>query len=87
MKHSPGQKAFFSDAYVKALVRQRNERSMRSYAPVIMDESDGPIQPELVGQYYEMQRRYWDIPVLVVSHSPASHEHIIQHIDIEEVKI
>lgn len=86
MKHSPGQKAFFSDAYVKALVRQRNERSMRSYAPVIMDESDGPIQPELVGQYYEMQRRYWDIPVLVVSHSPASHEHIIQHIDIEEVK-
>lgn len=86
MKHSPGQKAFFSDAYVKALVRQRNERSMRSYAPVIMDESDGPIQPELVGQYYEMQRRYWTIPVLAVSHSPASHEHIIQHIDIEEVK-
>jgi DNA repair exonuclease SbcCD ATPase subunit len=86
MKHSPGQKAFFSDAYVKALVRQRNQRSQRSYAPVIMDESDGPIQPELVGQYYEMQRRYWDLPVLVVSHSPASHEHIEYAIDIEEVK-
>jgi len=51
-----------------------------------MDESDGPIQPELVGQYYEMQRRYWDLPVLVVSHSPASHEHIEFSIDIEEVK-
>lgn len=86
MKHSPGQKAFFSDAYVKALVRQRNERSQRSYSPVIMDESDGPIQPELVGQYYEMQRRYWNLPVLVVSHSPASHEHIEYAIDIEEVK-
>lgn len=87
MKHSPGQKAFFSDAYVKALVRQRNQRSQRSYAPVIMDESDGPIQPELVGQYYEMQRRYWNLPVLVVSHSPASHEHIEYAIDIEEVKV
>ena len=87
MKFSPGQKAFFSDAYVKALVRQRNERAHRSYTPVIMDESDGPIQPELVGQYYEMQRRYWNLPVLVVSHSPASHEHIEHMIDIEEVKV
>jgi len=88
MKFSPGQKAFFSDAYVKALVRQRNERACRSYTPVIMDESDGPIQPELVGQYYEMQSRYWvDVPVLVVSHSPASHEHIEHMIDIEEIKV
>lgn len=87
MKYSPGQKAFFSDAYVKALVRQRNERAHRSYKPVIMDESDGPIQPELVASYYEMQRRYWtDCPVLAVSHSPASHEHIEHSIDIQEIK-
>jgi len=86
MKFSPGQKAFFSDAYVKALVRQRNERSNRSYAPIIMDESDGPIQPELISEYYEMQRRYWtDTPVLVVSHSPASHEHIEHTITVDEL--
>lgn len=86
LKFSPGQKAFFSDAYVKALVRQRNERSSRSYAPIIMDESDGPIQPELIADYYEMQRRYWtDTPVLVVSHSPASHEHIENTITIKEL--
>jgi hypothetical protein len=87
MKFSPGQKAFFADAYVKALVRQRNERAHRSYKPVIMDESDGPIEPGLVADYYEMQRRYWmDCPVLAVSHSPASHEHIEYSIDIEELK-
>ena len=75
MKFSPGQKAFFSDAYVKALVRQRNERSNRSYAPIIMDESDGPIQPELIPEYYEMQRRYWTDTPVGWCHSP-SHEHI-----------
>ena len=86
LKFSPGQKAFFSDAYVKALVRQRNERSSRSYAPIIMDESDGPIQPELIADYYEMQRQYWtDLPVLAVSHSPASHEHIENTITIKEL--
>ena len=86
MKFSAGQKAFFSDAYVKALVRQRNERSNRSYSPVIMDESDGPIEPGLVGAYYEMQRKYWKCPVLAVSHSPASHEFIENSIDIELLK-
>ena len=58
-----------------------------AYAPIIMDESDGPIQPELIPEYYEMQRRYWTDtpPVLVVSHSPASHEHIEHTITVNEL--
>jgi len=52
-----------------------------------MDESDGPIQPELIADYYEMQRQYWtDLPVLAVSHSPASHEHIEHVVDVESLK-
>jgi len=86
LKHSPGEKAFFNDAYVKALVRQRNERAHRHYDPIIMDEADGPIQPERVSEYYEMQRRYWKSNrVLVVSHSPASHEYIESVIKMEDV--
>jgi DNA repair exonuclease SbcCD ATPase subunit/DNA repair exonuclease SbcCD nuclease subunit len=77
LKYSPGEKSFFADAYTKALVRQRNEIAHRTYNPVIMDESDGPIQPERISAYYEMQRRFWnDTKVLIVSHNPASHEHI-----------
>lgn len=88
LENSPGQKAFFADAYTKALVRQRNSRMMRRYDPVIMDESDGPIQPELISSYYEVQRRFWtDNRVLVVSHSPTSHEYIEQSINMEDVLI
>src|SRR5690606_2119001 len=88
LENSPGQKAFFADAYTKALVRQRNSRMMRRYDPVIMDESDGPIQPELISSYYEVQRRFWtDNRVLVVSHSPTSHEYIEQVINMEDVLI
>jgi len=83
---NPGHKAFFADAYTKALVRQRNERAQRRYDPVVMDESDGPIQPERIAAYYEIQRQYWtDSRVLVVSHSPASHEHIENMISMEEI--
>jgi hypothetical protein len=88
LENSPGQKAFFADAYTKALVRQRNERMMRKYSPIIMDESDGPIQPELISSYYEVQRRFWtDSRVLVVSHSPTSHEYIDQSIEMEDILI
>jgi DNA repair exonuclease SbcCD nuclease subunit len=84
---NPGHKAFFADAYTKALVRKRNERSQRRYDPIIMDESDGPIQPERIGSYYEIQKKYWtDHRVLVVSHSPASHEYIENTIYMEELK-
>jgi len=34
-----------------------------------------------------MQAKYWvDLPVLVVSHSPASHEHIEHIVDVESLK-
>ncbi len=86
LQYSPGVKAFFNDAYIKALVRQRNERAQRAYSPVIMDEADGPIQPERVAAFYEMQDLYWvEATVLVVSHNSASHENITNTIRIEEV--
>ena len=86
LQYSPGVKAFFNDAYVKALVRQRNERAQRAYSPVIMDEADGPIQPERVGAFYEMQDLYWtEATVLVVSHNSASHENIVNTITMEDV--
>lgn len=85
LKHSPGEKAFFNDAYTKALIRQRRERSGLIYAPVIMDESDGAIQPGKISDYYEIQNNYFDCPVLVVSHSPEAHNYIQNHIDIKNV--
>ena len=87
VKWNPGHKAFFADAYTKALIQQRNLRAKRTYNPVVMDEADGPIQPERIADYYEMQRQYWtDSKVLVVSHSPASHEHIESIITMEDLK-
>lgn len=86
LQYSPGVKAFFNDAYIKALVRQRNERSRRAYSPVIMDEADGPIQPERVAAFYEMQDLYWtNATVLVVSHNSASHSHIPNTITTEDI--
>jgi hypothetical protein len=86
LKHSPGEKAFLTDAYVKALIRQRNERLNRRYDPVILDEADGPINPARISAYYEMQRSYWDgTHVLVASHNPASHEHIDSRIEMREI--
>ncbi len=53
---------------------------------MIMDEADGPIQPERVAAFYEMQDLYWTgATVLVVSHNSASHENITNTIRIEEV--
>lgn len=84
LDHSPGEKAFLSDAYIKALVSQRNNRQHRKYSPVILDESDGPIQPELIPDFYNMQKEYWkETKVLLVSHNPASHEHIQNTIFME----
>lgn len=85
MKFSVGQKCFLSDAYTKALVRERNSNGTRLYSPVIMDESDGPLQPELVGAYYEIQKNYWNVPVLAVSHNPTSHEYLESRVDIKDL--
>lgn len=86
LEHSPGEKAFFSDAYVKALIRKRNDRMLRSYSPIISDEADGPIEPGRIPEYYDIQRRYFKSEkVLVISHNPASHEHIKNQINIKEL--
>lgn len=87
LEWNPGHKAFFNDAYVKALIKQRNERMKRTYNPVILDEADGPIQPERIKDFYTIQRReYQNHKVLAVSHSPTCHEHIESVINIKELK-
>lgn len=87
LEWNPGHKAFFNDAYVKALIKQRNERTKRTYNPVILDEADGPIQPERIKDFYTIQRReYQNHKVLAVSHSPTCHEHIESVINIKELK-
>jgi len=86
LKHSPGEKAFLSDAYVKALIQARNNREHRRYSPVIQDESDGPIQPERLRAYYAQQERFYKgTKVLVVTHNAESHQMIDNVIEIEEV--
>lgn len=67
---NPGNKAFYSDCYIKALIRKRNEISMRSYSPIISDEADAPIKDNRVRQFYEIQNREAerrDEKVLIVS--------------------
>lgn len=83
LEFNPGHKAFLNDTYVKALISQRHGKS---YSPVILDESDGPIQPERIADYYSIQGQYWTgRQVLVVSHSPTSHEYIQERIEMEEI--
>jgi exonuclease SbcC len=85
---SPGVKAFISDAYVKALVMVRNNRAHRHYSPIISDEADGPIQPERVAAYYEMQSAYYAGSadrVLVVSHAPDAHNYVQSHVRVEDL--
>lgn len=84
---SPGEKAFLSDAYTKALIKVGDDRAKRFYSPIIMDESDGPIDPDKISTYYQMQNDFWeDSKVLVVSHSPTAHERIENKINISDLK-
>lgn len=88
--HSPGERAFFNDAYVKALVRQRNAKGNRFYSPIISDEADGPVHPPLVPAFYDMQERYYadqDVKVLVVSHATGAHQRISSRITMEDVYV
>lgn len=86
-KHSPGEKAFFNDAFIKALIKKRLEKSKCSYSPLIMDEADGPISPEKVPSYYEIQNRYFtDQKVLVVSHARDAKNYIQNTINIGDLK-
>ncbi len=83
--HSPGEKAFLNDAYVKALINVRNDRQHRSYSPIISDEADGPVQPDRVRAFYDMQGAFYEgkeTRVLVVSHAPDAHNCIPNHVKI-----
>jgi hypothetical protein len=86
---NPGHKAFFSDAYIKALIRQRNQRIDRSYSPIIFDESDAPIKENWIPMYYEINQRYYEkdnATVLIVSQKDSATNYMSNVIQIEEVK-
>ena len=85
---SPGEKTFLSDAYTKALIKVSDDRAKRFYSPIIMDESDGPLDVDKIATYYQMQHDFWkDSKVLVVSHSPTAHERIDSRININDLKM
>jgi hypothetical protein len=83
---NPGHKSFFSDAYVKALIRRRNERQNRSYDPIIYDEADAPVGQAHLAAYYQVQESYFQgsgAHVLVVSHKGS--EYIKNVVDVKEL--
>lgn len=89
LQHSPGQKAFLNDAYVKALILIRNNRMHRMYSPIISDEADGPLQPSRVPAYYDIQRNYYadtDTRVLVISHAPDGQNYIQNAVSVHDLK-
>jgi hypothetical protein len=83
---SPGQKAFLNDAYVKALIRIRNQRAHITYSPIISDEADSPIEIPMIPTFYAMQERYYSQEkVLVISHTPDARNYIANRIQIKEL--
>jgi hypothetical protein len=87
LKYSPGEKAFLNDAYVKALITARNNRAHRIYSPIISDEADGPVQPDMIPAYYAMQTAFYTGKerVLVVSHAPDAHNYVQNHVAVKEL--
>jgi len=84
---NPGNKAFYSDCYIKSLIRKRNERQMRSYSPIIYDEADGPVNPIRVKAYYDIQQAYFqNEKVLIVSQKDISASYVEKVFNIEEMK-
>jgi hypothetical protein len=84
---NPGNKAFYSDCYIKALIRKRNERQQRSYSPIIYDEADGPVNPIRVKAYYDIQQAYFKTEkVLIVSQKDISASYVEKVFNIEEMK-
>lgn len=87
--YNPGHKAFFSDAYIKALIKQRNNRMQRSYSPIIFDEADGPIREERIPMYYDINRKYFEkdsAVVLVVSQKKSAENYMANVININDLK-
>lgn len=87
LEFSPGVKAILADSYVKALLSVRSDNT---YNPTILDESDGPVGPKHIREYYDIQDLYFkDYPnkkVLVVSHKTESKAYIPNYIDIKEIR-
>ena len=84
---NPGNKAFYSDCYIKALIRKRNERQQRSYSPIIYDEADGPIHPKRVKGYYDIQEAYFKKEqVIITSQKDISTSYVEKVFNIEEMK-
>ena len=84
---NPGNKAFYSDCYIKALIRKRNERQQRSYSPIIYDEADGPVNPLRVKAYYEIQQEYFrNEKVILVSQKDITASYVEKIFNIEEMK-
>lgn len=87
IKFSPGVKAVYNDAYVKSLLQFRNEYD---YNPIVFDESDNPVNPKHIGEYYRIQENYFkqdqDKKVLVISQKTEAKAYIENYIDIKEIR-
>jgi hypothetical protein len=88
LQYSVGEKSFFNDAYVKALVRIRHSRMKTSFSPIILDEADSFIEIPMIPQFYEVQKNYYAqevARVLVITHSPDAGNYIDNAISMKEV--
>ncbi len=83
LKHSPGERAFFSDGYSKALESTRNTNI---FIPVIKDEPDGPIHNEHIPDFWRVQEEHSSVKTLVITQKEKSERYINNKICIEDVK-
>lgn len=87
VEFSPGVKSVFSDAMVKALIKNKNTNS---YNPTIKDEADGAIAPKHIAEYYGIQEQFYredpGMKVLVVSQCTESKAYIENFVDIKDIR-
>ena len=90
MKWSPGERSFPSDAYVKALVKKRIQRSNIKYSPIILDEIDGPICTEWLGMFYQMQYAFYkdfDNTIITITHNPETKQFIDHSVSAKGLRV
>jgi len=87
LEFSPGVKAVFSDAMVKALI---NNRNTNTYNPTIVDEADNPVNPKHIQEFYAIQESYFrqdpEMKVLIVSQCTEAKAYIENFVDIKEIR-
>jgi DNA repair exonuclease SbcCD ATPase subunit len=84
--YSVGERAMMNDAYVKALIKIRNERSHIEYSPLISDEADSAVDRKTIQVFYAMQEAYYeDEKVIVISHTPDAKNYIPNKIIVKEL--